>query len=150
MLPSGVRLDMTNILVQQLQVFLACEIAYLCTSGTFGHIKREALRLHRLVLTGCRIKEYKLHRWYFKLAWMTGHSEDVVNHRAFHAIRCQLGLIRNLGIILVEVLGEGHLRLLDEFQVTHTTDDNPQRDGIIGLSFGLVKLSRNTEFTHAT
>ena len=149
-LSGSVRLDMTDILVQQLQVFLSCEITHLRTAGAFSHIEREALRLHRLILTGCGIKEHKLHRRYLELTGMTGHGEDIVDHRTFHTIRRQLGLIRNLGIVLVEILGESHLRLFDELQVTHTTDDNTQRDGIIGLGFGLVELGRNSEISHTT
>ena len=81
---------------------------------------------------------------------MTGNGKDIVNHRAFNTIGSQFGLIRNLGVVLIEVLRELHLRLFDELQVTHATDDDTQGNRIVGFGFGLVELCGDAEFSHTT
>ena len=81
---------------------------------------------------------------------MTGHDEEVVDLRAFEAVGGQLRLVGNLRIVLVEVLGDVDNGLLDELEVTHTTDDDAQRDGVIGLRSGLIELGRDIELSHST
>ena len=71
---------------------------------------------------------------------MTGHNEEVVDLRTFEAVGGQLRLVGNLRIVLVEVLGNVDNGLLDELEVTHTTDDDSQRDGVVGLRSSLIEL----------
>ncbi len=141
---------MTDILIQQLQIFLTREIAHLRTARAFCNIERKAFRLHCLVLTSSRIEEHKLNWRYLKLTRMAGHSQNIVYHRTFYTIGSQFGLICNLSIVLIEILGELYLRLLDELQVTHTTDYDTQGNRIIRLSLSLVELCRDTEFSYTT
>ena len=55
---------------------------------------------------------------------MTRHDEDVVDHRTLDARCGQFCLVSHLRLVFVEVLGQLNLRLLDEFQITRTTDSN--------------------------
>ena len=140
MLLAGIRLNMTNIFVQQLQVFLTSIVTNLRTTRAFSHIECKTFRLHRLIFLSSRIEEHKFNGWYLKLSRMTRNSKNIINHRALNTIGRQLGLIRNLSIIFIEVFRERHLWLFDEFQITHTTNDHTQGDRIIGLGFSLIKL----------
>ena len=74
---------------------------------------------------------------------MTGYDKDIVNHRSLDTCRGQLGLIGNLGLVFIKVLGQFHLRLFHQFQVTYATDCNAQCDRIVGLGLRLVKRGRN-------
>lgn len=81
---------------------------------------------------------------------MTRHDEYIVDHRALDTTGGEFGLVGNLRLIFVEVLRHIDHRLLHQFQVTRTTDDNTHRDGIIGFCLGLVELGRDGELTYPT
>ena len=81
---------------------------------------------------------------------MAGYGEEVVNHGAFQPVGRQLRLVGELGIVLVEVLGELHHRLLDELQVAHAADDDTQLDSIVGLHFRIVELGADIEVPYPT
>ena len=89
-----------------------------------------------------------LDRWNLELACMTRYSQEVVDDRALKTVGGQLALVSHLGVVLVEVLGELDLRLLQQFHVAHTTDDDTQLDRIVGLDIGLVNLGRDIERAH--
>ena len=55
---------------------------------------------------------------------MTGHRQKVVDHGALEPVDGQLGLIGELGVVFVEIVGETDNRLFDEFQVSRTADDD--------------------------
>ena len=76
---------------------------------------------------------------------MAGNGQEVVDHRAFHAVGGQLGFVGDLGIVLVEVFRELNNRLLDELEITDTADDDTQLDGLVGLDLGIVELGRDAE-----
>ena len=81
---------------------------------------------------------------------MAGYGEEVVNHGAFQPVGRQLRLVSELGIVLVEVLGELHHGLLDELQVAHAADDDTQLDGVVGLHLGIVELGADVEVAYPT
>ena len=150
MLTGVARLDIPDVLAQELEILLTGEVADTGRTGALLHLEREAFRLGRLVLMGGRIIIGELDRRYLVLALMTGHGEDIVDHRALQTIGRQLGLIGDLGVILVKIFGELHNRLLDELEIARTTDDDTQRDRVVGLGHGLVELCRDRELPHST
>ena len=151
MLLGDARLDVADVLVQQFQVLLPGIVAHGgAAARALLHVQREALRLHRLVAARGRIIIGELHGRYLELALMAGYGEEVVNHGAFQPVGRQLRLVGELGIVLVEVLGEFYHRLLDELQVAHAADDDTQLDGIVGLHLGIVELGADVEVPYPT
>ena len=115
---------------------------------TLGHIQLERLCLDGLVGIGIDIIIGELHRRNGVFTLVARHGEEVVYHVSLHPIGRELGLVRYLRIIFVEVLGEVHHGLLDQFQVTHAAHNNTHGNGIIGFHLGLVQLGRDIELTH--
>ena len=149
-LRRGAGLDVADILIQQLYILLTAVDTGRLTTGTLGHIEGERLRLHGLVAGRLRVVVGEADGGNLELAGMTGHSQEVVNHGALEAVDGQLALVRQLGVVLVEVVGEVDRRLLDELQVTRTADDDTQRHRVVGLHLGLRQLGRDAELTHST
>ena len=143
-------LDISDILIQQLEILLTGKVTYATVTRTLGDIESEALALYSLVFLCLSIEIDELDGRNLIFALMTGNSKDIVDHRALQTIGSELGLIGDLSIILVEVLGESHLRLFYEFEVASTTDDYPESDRVIGLYTRLIQLSGDTELTHST
>ena len=144
------RLDITDILVEFLQAILTGEIADRRSARTLGHIEMEGLGLNRFVALGGGIEIGKLYRRDIVLALVTRHDEEVVDLRTLEARRGQLGLVGNLGLVLIEILWQIDDGLLDELEVTRTANDDTQGDGVVGLSLGLVELGRDVELTYST
>ena len=128
-------LDAVNVLV-----LLLCIDSCRGIAVTLLHIDLKGLRLQGLVGIGRRIIIGKLHGRNLILTLISRNHQEVVNHVALHAIGGQLGLIRNLGVVLIEILGEVHYRLLDELQVAGSTHHHAERHRIVGLNLGLVEL----------
>ena len=81
---------------------------------------------------------------------MTGHDEDIVNHRSLDTSRSQFGLISDLGLVFIKVLRQFYLRLFDEFQVARATDGDAQCDRIICLRLCLIERGRDRKMSHTT
>ena len=81
---------------------------------------------------------------------MTRYHKNIIDHRTFNTIGGQLRLIRDLRLVLIKVLGEVHHRLLNQFQVTRTTDNDTHGNWIIGLHLCLVKLGRYGKRSNTT
>ena len=79
---------------------------------------------------------------------MTGNSQEVVDDAALQSLRREACLVGDLRIVMVEVLGELHLGLFQQLHVAHTTDDDAQLDGVVGLDLGLVEGGGNIVFSH--
>ena len=91
MLSGFARLDVADVFVQQLQVFLSRIVVNRgATTRTFLHVERETLGLDGLIGVRSRIVIGKGDRGNLKLARMTGYSQEVVNHRALHTVGSQL------------------------------------------------------------
>ena len=143
-------LDITDVLIQFLQVFLPREVADTGGTRAFSHIEREALAADSLITVGGGIKIGELHRRNLVLTLMTRHDEDIVDFGAFKAIGRQLGIVGDLRVILIEVFGNVDHRLLDQLQVTCTANDDTHRNGIVGFSLSFVELCRDIELSNAT
>ena len=85
-----------------------------------------------------------------ELALIARHSQEVIDHVAFHAIGCEFGLVCHLGVVLIKVLGEVDDGQLQQFQVARTANDDAQGDGIAGLHRLFVELGRDVEPPHST
>ena len=81
---------------------------------------------------------------------MTRYGQEVVNDRSLESLGSQLRLIGHLCIIVVEVLGELHLGLLQQFHVTHATYHHAHLHGVVGLHLGLVECGRNRVLAYST
>ena len=79
MLLSIASLDITDILVKLLQVFLTREIANRRAARTLGHIKMEAFGLNSLVALRCGIKIGKLYWRNIVFALMARNNQEIVN-----------------------------------------------------------------------
>ena len=101
-------LDMTDILVEFLQILLTRKIVHLSCSRALCHIEHKGLTLNGLVAVGTGIEISKLHGWNLIMSLMARHHQDIVNLRTLQSIGSQFCLIRNLGIVLIEVLWNIH------------------------------------------
>ena len=110
----------------------------------------ERFGLHRLVGVGLRVEIDVLNGRDLVIALMTGNSQEVVGDGTLKTTRRQLGLVGHLRIVMVEVLGELHLRLLQQFHVTHARNYDTQLDGVVGLHFVLVQLGGNGVAAYTT
>ena len=110
----------------------------------------EGFGLHRLVGVGLRIKICVFNGRDLVIALMTWNSQEVVGDGTLKTTRRQLGLVGHLGIVMVEVLGELHLGLLQQFHVTDTRNHDTQFDGVVGLHFVLVQLGGNGVTAYTT
>ena len=134
-------LDISDILIKFLQIFLTREIAYRRSTRSLGYIKLEGFRLNCLIALGTGIKVCKLYRRNFVFALMTRHYQYIVNLRTLDTSSCKLSLLSNLWLVLIKILWQVDYWLFDELKVTCTTYDDTQGDWVIGLSLGLIELS---------
>ena len=132
------RLDEADVLVQLLYVLLGGVVGYR-RSFALLDVELEALRADGLVGVALRIEIDELNRGYLELTWMAGHKENIVDDGAFDTVGGEFRFVGNLGVVLVEVLGELHHRLLDELQVANAIDNDTQRDGVVSLNLSLVE-----------
>ena len=112
-------------------------------------MEREGLCLDSLVLVGLGIEVDILDGRNLEVTLMARHGQEVVDDRTLQTAGRQLGLVGDLGIVVVEVLGELDVGLLEQFHVTHAADDDTQLDGVVGLDFGLVELGRDVIMAYA-
>ena len=150
MLTGVTSLDMSDILIQQLEILLTGEVTDTAATGTLGHRESESLTSYRLVSLCLGIEIGEFDGRYLVFTLMTGNGKDIINHRTLETVWSQFGLVCDLRIILIEILRESHFRLFDEFEVSGTADDNTKTDGVVGLDIGLVKLGRDAELTDTT
>ena len=151
MLLGITRLDVSNILVEELQVFLSCEVADCgSTACALLHIDGEGLGLNSLVTAGRSVIVCKFHRRNLELTLMAGNSQEVVDHRTLNAVGGKFRLIGDLGIIAVKVLGELYHRLLDQLEVTHATDDDTKLESLVGFHFLGLQLGTDIEAPYPT
>ena len=118
------RLDITDVTTQFLQILLTRIVTHRTRTGTLRYIKRQRLAGNGPIGLGSRIEIGQADRRNLIVTLMTRHDEDVVNHRTLDARCGQFCLVSHLRLVFVEVLGQLNLRLLDEFQITRTTDSN--------------------------
>ena len=152
MLAYIAHLDVTDVLSQELHVFLTTEVydRISATTLAFLNMDMEAIRLYRLILLLGRIEIGERDWRYVKVARMTGNGQEVVDHTALESVDSQFALIGDFSIVAVKVLGEFNNRLFDEFEVAHATDHYAKVDGVVGLHLSLVKRCRDIEFSHTT
>ena len=81
------------------------------------------------------------------MAW---YNQDIVNLRTLDTGCGQLGLVGNLWLVLIKILRQVDYRLLNKLKVTRTAYNHTQGDGVVGLSLGLIELSRDIELTYST
>ena len=143
------RLDIADVLIELLQACLIREVVDSTCSRAFGHIEGEALATSGLVTARGGVEVCELHWRYLVLALMARHNEEVVDLRALETVGSQLGLIGNLRVVLVEVLGNVDDGLLDELEVAHTADDDTQGYRVIGLRRCLIELCRDIKLPHS-
>ena len=150
MLIGIARLDKADILIQLIDILLTREIAHRSTTRALGHIEMEALALYRFVTLGSGVEIGKLNGWNIVLALMAWNNQDIVNLRTLQSGCGQLGLVGNLGLVLIKVLRQIQYRLFDEFEVTRTTHNHTQFDRIVGLGLCLIELGRDIKLTYST
>ena len=147
MLTRVAGMDIVDVAVEQLDILLSC-IGTDIAAAALGHIEGEALGGDRLVLLVVDVVIDILDGRNLKLAGMAGHSQEIVDNRTLQTIGGELALVGHLGIILIEVLGELHLRLFQQLHITHTTDDDTYLDRIVGLHLSLVYLCGDVKLTY--
>ena len=133
-------LDKADVLIKFLQLVLTREIAYSRCTRTLGYIEMESLSLYRLIALGACIEIGKLYWRNIVLALMARNNKHIVNLRTLDACCGELGLLSNLWLVLIKILWQIDYRLLDELEVTCTTYDYTQGDGVVCLCLGLVEL----------
>ena len=106
-------LDMTNVLVEKVNIRTR-EIAHSAALGSLGDIKREAFALDGGVFVGGSVVIDELHRWYLEFSCISRYGDEIVYHTALNTIGRELGLVGDLGVITVEILGEYNHWLLDK------------------------------------
>ena len=117
---------------------------------TWLNINLKLLGLYCFVFIAAGIIIGEFYCWHLKLTLITWHHKIVVYHVSLNSIGCELCLVTNLWVILVKVLWEIYNRLLNKFQVSHTTNNHSKLQRFASLNGSLVQLSRDMELTHTT
>ena len=114
-----------------------------------GHLQVEGLAAGRLVLLGGGVVVDELDGRYVEVALMAGYSQELINHRAFHAVGGESGLVGYLRVVGVKVFGEVDHRLLDKLQVSRAAYHHLQRHRLVGLQFMFVNSGLDVEVPHS-
>ena len=131
-------------------ILLLCKDSCRSIAVALLHIHFKGLSLNGLIGIGRRVIIGKLYRRNLILTLIARNHQEIIDHITFHTISCQLGLIRDFRVILIEIFREVGYWLLDKLQISNTTHNHPKGNGIIGLYLSLIELGRNVEFSNTS